>query len=262
MREFADMDNLAVWYARLEIEQLLDERADALQPRAVRRTRRALAKAHTRDSMSAFEKLTHVVDGQVKIVDQSPLIVPIDVLIRRGSARGVRRGAQAADCGRIGIRSSPTGAFCSSNIELVDFARKVVGVGSVGTRAWIALFIGRDGSDPLFLQMKEAEASVFEEFLTPSEYSNHGERVVTGQRLMQASSDIFLGWLHVDAGIDGRPRDFYGRQLRDWKGSVEIEQMIPEGDDRLRAPVRLDARPRPRPHRRPGGDRLLPRQRQ
>ena len=113
--------------------------------------------------------------------------------------------------------------------RLTDFARKVVGVGSVGTRAWIALLLGRDGEDPLFLQMKEAEASVLEEILGPSEFSNHGERVVTGQRLMQATSDIFLGWLHVDSGLDEKPRDFYGRQLKDWKGSAEIEQMVPKG---------------------------------
>ncbi len=113
--------------------------------------------------------------------------------------------------------------------RLADFARKVVGVGSVGTRAWIALLLGRDGQDPLFLQMKEAQASVLEEFLGASEFENHGERVVTGQRLMQATSDIFLGWVHVDAGLDGQSRDFYGRQLKDWKGSAEIEQMVPKG---------------------------------
>jgi uncharacterized protein (DUF2252 family) len=99
----------------------------------------------------------------------------------------------------------------------------------VGTRAWIALMLGRDSQDPLFLQMKEAEASVLEPFLGPSEFSNHGERVVTGQRLMQAASDIFLGWLHVPVGLDGKPRDFYVRQLKDWKGSAEIEQMVPKG---------------------------------
>jgi uncharacterized protein (DUF2252 family) len=104
-----------------------------------------------------------------------------------------------------------------------------VGVGSVGTRAWIALMLGRDGQDPLILQMKEAEPSVLEEYLGASEFSNHGERVVTGQRLMQASSDILLGWLHVDSGLDGQARDFYGRQLKDWKGSAEIEQMVPKG---------------------------------
>ncbi|MBV9311202.1 MAG: DUF2252 family protein, partial [Solirubrobacterales bacterium] len=113
--------------------------------------------------------------------------------------------------------------------ELTDFARKVVGVGSVGTRAWIALLFGRDRNDPLFLQMKEAEASVLEEPLGESQFANHAERVVVGQRLMQASSDIFLGWVHAVSGIDGLERDFYGRQLRDWKGSAEIEQMIPAG---------------------------------
>src|SRR5262249_52902348 len=113
--------------------------------------------------------------------------------------------------------------------ELHDFARKVVGVGSVGTRAWIVLLLGRDPDDPLFLQMKEAEASVLEPFLGPREFYSHEERVVPGQRLMQATSDIFLGWVHVDAGPDGQSRDFYGRQLKDWKGSAEIERMLPEG---------------------------------
>ena len=113
--------------------------------------------------------------------------------------------------------------------RVVDFARKVVGVGSVGTRDWIALLLGRDDHDPLFLQLKEAQASVLEEFVAPSEFSNHGERVVTGQRLMQASSDILLGWLHAKASDDDGPRDFYVRQLRDWKGSAEIEQMNAKG---------------------------------
>jgi uncharacterized protein (DUF2252 family) len=111
---------------------------------------------------------------------------------------------------------------------LTDFAAKVVGVGSVGTRAWIALLLGRDGQDPLFLQIKQAEASVLEESLDPSDFSNHGERVVVGQRLMQATSDIFLGWLRVDAARDGQTADYYVRQLKDWKASAEIEQMNPE----------------------------------
>jgi uncharacterized protein (DUF2252 family) len=113
--------------------------------------------------------------------------------------------------------------------QLADFARKVVGVGSVGTRAWIGLLFGRDDSEPLFLQMKEAEASVLEEYLGESEFPNHGQRVVFGQRLMQATSDIFLGWVHQPRGLDGQARDFYGRQLKDWKGSAEIEQMVPDG---------------------------------
>ena len=113
--------------------------------------------------------------------------------------------------------------------RLVDLARKVVGVGSVGTRAWIALMLGRDETDPLFLQFKEAESSVLEGYVAGSGYANHGQRVVAGQHLMQASSDIFLGWLHVDAGIDGVERDFYGRQLKDWKGSFETAGAVPEG---------------------------------
>jgi uncharacterized protein (DUF2252 family) len=120
--------------------------------------------------------------------------------------------------------------------RLTDFARKVVGVGSVGTRAWIALLLGRDGQDPLFLQMKEAEASVLEETLGPSQFENHGQRVVTGQRLMQATSDILLGWLHVEAGLDDKARDCYARQLKDWKGSAEIEQMVPGGSGGNRRP--------------------------
>ena len=159
-------------------------------------------------------------------MDQSPLIVPIDKL------PDVQRDQIFEALHELLGRYRDTLQFdrrvLLEQFELVDFARKVVGVGSVGTRAWIALLLGRDGGDPLFLQMKEAEESVLEEFLGPSEFANHGERVVTGQRLMQASSDIFLGWVHVDAGMDGRARDFYGRQLKDWKGSAEVEQMVPK----------------------------------
>ncbi len=194
----------------------------------MKRTEKVLAKAHTRDSMSAFAKLTHLVDGEPRIVDQSPLIVPLDVL-----APGEERDFLLGELGRLVRQFRQSLEFdrrvLLEEFRLVDFARKVVGVGSVGTRAWIALLMGRDSNDPLFLQMKEAEASVLEEAAGPSQFKNHGERVVTGQRLMQASSDIFLGWLHVKAGADGNPRDFYGRQLKDWKGSVEIDQMIPAG---------------------------------
>jgi uncharacterized protein (DUF2252 family) len=113
--------------------------------------------------------------------------------------------------------------------RFVDLARKVVGVGSVGTRAWILLMLGVDGEDPLFLQAKEAQPSVLERFVGKSQYANCGQRVVAGQRLMQATSDIFLGWQHVTAGVDGQPRDFYLRQLKDWKGSAVVETMLPKG---------------------------------
>ena len=228
MAGFAGMNNLDVWYAHLEIESRARGARPQFKPKMVKRAEKTLAKARTKDSMSAFSKLTAVVDGEVRIVDQSPLIVPIEQL-----AQGHERDEMFEALHQLLRRYRDTLEFdrrvLLEQFELTDFARKVVGVGSVGTRAWIALLLGRDGEDPLFLQIKEAEASVLEEFLGPSEFSNHGERVVTGQRLMQASSDIFLGWLHVDAGLDGKPRDFYGRQLKDWKGSAEIEQMVPKG---------------------------------
>ncbi len=228
MRSFASMTNLDVWYAHLDIENVLKDYASQFKPKAVKRTDKQLAKARTKDSMTAFSKLCHTVDGKSRIVDQSPLIVPLDQL-----EQGETRNEMFEGLHQLVRDYRDTLEFdrrvLLEEFELADFARKVVGVGSVGTRAYIALMFGRDGQDPLFLQMKEAEASVFEEFLGPSQFSNHGERVVVGQRLMQAVSDIFLGWLHVDSGLDGKSRDFYGRQLKDWKGSAEIEQMVPKG---------------------------------
>jgi uncharacterized protein (DUF2252 family) len=227
MREFAGMQNLAVWYARLEIESLLAERAAQFKPRTLTRTKKTIAKARARDSMSAFSKLTRSNNGQVQIVDQSPLIVPLSQLAPSGEREDLLH--ELRELLRVFHDSlDPDRRLLLEQFRLTDFARKVVGVGSVGTRAWIALLLGRDANDPLFLQIKQAEASVLEEHLGPSEYDNHGQRVVTGQRVMQATSDIFLGWVHVDSPLDGQPRDFYGRQLKDWKGSAEIDQMIPE----------------------------------
>ncbi len=228
MAEFAAMKQLDVWYARLDIQSELQKHASQFKPKQVKRTDKQLAKARTKDSMTAFSKLTHVVDGTVRIVDQSPLIVPIDQLAEGGELDEIVEGLHQLLRDYRGTLEFDRRVLLEA-FELTDLARKVVGVGSVGTRAYIALMLGRDGQDPLFLQMKEAEASVLEEFLGPSEFSNHGQRVVVGQRLMQAVSDIFLGWLHVDTGLDGKPRDFYARQLKDWKGSAEIEQMVPEG---------------------------------
>jgi uncharacterized protein (DUF2252 family) len=228
MAEFAGMKDLDVWYSRLDIENVLQEFGSQFKPKLVKRADKQLAKARTKDSITAFAKLTHVVDGKVQIVDQSPLIVPIEQL-----AQGQERERLFDELHQLLRGYRDTLEFdrrvLLEHFDLTDFARKVVGVGSVGTRAWIALLLGRDSQDPLFLQIKEAEASVLEEFLGPSEFPNHGERVVVGQRLMQATSDIFLGWLHADAGLDGKSRDFYVRQLKDWKGSAEIEQMVPEG---------------------------------
>ena len=228
MTGFAAMKNLDVWYAHLDIENTLKELGSQLKPGQYKRTEKALAKARTKDSMSAFAKLTRVVDGEARIVAEPPLIVPIDDLLTGPERDEMFEGLhELVRTYRATLEHDRR--VLLEEFRLTDFARKVVGVGSVGTRAWIALMLGRDGQDPLFLQMKEAEASVFEEFLGPSEFDNHGERVVTGQRLMQASSDIFLGWLHVESGLDGQERDFYGRQLKDWKGSAEVEQMVPSG---------------------------------
>jgi uncharacterized protein (DUF2252 family) len=251
MRRFAGMKNLEVWYARLDVEAFMQRFAPQFENRVVTRTEKSLAKARTRDSMSAFAKLTERVNGRVRIVDQSPLIVPLREIV------GEAEEADAFDELHELMRSYRRTLQYDRRVlleefELTDFARKVVGVGSVGTRAWIALLFGRDGKDPLFLQMKEAQASVLEEFTAKSEFSNHGERVVTGQRLMQAVSDIFLGWVHVKAGYDGQPRDFYGRQLRDWKGSAEIQRQTPRT---MVAYARLCGWTLARAHAR-GGDRI------
>jgi len=228
MSRFAAMKNLDVWYAHLDVDAILKELGSQLKPKMIKQTEQALAKARARDSMSAFSKLTHVVDGEPRILADPPLIVPIHDLAQ-GSERSemfellherMRAYRETLEFDR---------RVLLEQFRLVDFARKVVGVGSVGTRAWIALLLGLDGDDPLFVQLKEADNSVLEEFLPHSEFENHGQRVVAGQRLMQATSDILLGWLHVEEGLDGRPRDFYGRQLRDWKGAAEIEQMAPKG---------------------------------
>jgi uncharacterized protein (DUF2252 family) len=227
MARFAKMTNLDVWYAHVDAESAMRELGAQLKPAIAQQTGRELAKARTRDSMSALSKLTTVVGGRVRIANQAPLIVPLGDLVSEGDSGVLFESLQTLlQAYRHTLEFDRR--LVLDQFELADFARKVVGVGSVGTRSWIALMLGRDQKDPLFLQVKEAEASVLEEYLSASEFSNHGQRVVTGQRLMQATSDIFLGWLR-DPGIDGRARDFYGRQLRDWKGSAEIERMRPAG---------------------------------
>jgi uncharacterized protein (DUF2252 family) len=227
MAGFAGMNNLEVWYSHLDIESVIQDLGSQVKPKRIKRAEKQLAKARTKDSMKAFSKLTEMVDGKPRIVDQSPLIVPADKMATGDELqhlfdvlhRVLRQYRETLEFDR---------RVLLEQFDLTDLAHKVVGVGSVGTRAWIALYLGRDGQDPLFLQVKEADPSVLEAFLGPSEFKNHGERVVVGQRVMQATSDIFLGWLHVDAGLDGKPRDFYARQLKDWKGSAEIEQMSPK----------------------------------
>ncbi len=228
MADFAGMGNLDVWYAHLELERLLQERAANFERKRVKRTEAMLAKARTRDSMTAFSKLTHSVNGEARIVDDPPLIVPVEQFAPL--PRDQIFDALRALLRRYRASLQFNRRILLEQFQITDFARKVVGVGSVGTRAFIALLTGRDGRDPLFLQAKEADASVLEELVGRSRFRSHGERVVTGQRLMQATTDIFLGWVHVKAAFDtGEPRDFYVRQLKDWKGSAEIETMDTTG---------------------------------
>jgi uncharacterized protein (DUF2252 family) len=200
--------------------------------------------------MSALEKMTKVVGGRARIVGDPPLIETIEVLFPDRDPDGVMaemRGVIRA------YRTSlvPDRRHLLEQYRLVDMARKVVGVGSVGTRCWILLLEGVDGGDPLFLQAKEANDSVLTAFTGTKTRGQHGERVVHGQRLMQAASDIFLGWQQVD-GLDGVKRDFYIRQLRDWKASLPPEQMVPAG---MRVYARMCGWTLARAHAR-AGDRI------
>ena len=227
MRTFAKMSNLAVWYASADVDAAMRQYGSQLAPERLKATEAMIAKARTRDSMQAFTKLTTMVDGQPRITSDPPLIVPVEELF--GDVDTEQMYHQI----RVMVRSyrrslQPDRRVLLEQFQLVHMARKVVGVGSVGTRAWILLMQGVDGSDPMFLQAKEANASVLERVAGASKYANHGQRVVNGQHLMQASSDIFLGWQRT-VGVDGVDRDFYLRQLRDWKGSFDPEQMLPGG---------------------------------
>jgi uncharacterized protein (DUF2252 family) len=204
----------------LDAATLLEQMKAQLDRRTLKRGEATLTKARTRDSMQALDKLTHIVDGERRIISDPPLIEPVEELA------GGRERDQITDWLRAAVRSYRSTLQSDRRHLLEDFrlvhaARKVVGVGSVGTRAWILLMLGRDDADPLFLQAKEAQPSVLEDFLGRSRHASSGERVVHGQHLMAAASDIFLGWVTVE-GLDGGSRDFYVRQLRDWKGSAVI----------------------------------------
>jgi uncharacterized protein (DUF2252 family) len=186
-----------------------------------------LAKAHTKDSTSALGQLTAEVGGQRQIISDPPTIVPIEELFADMQVGEIYEQVRAVlDKYRRTLQTDRRHLL--SEFTLVHVARKVVGVGSVGTRAWIALLDAADGVEPLVLQAKEAQPSVLADYAGRSQYGNEGERVVAGQRLMQAQSDIFLGWTRITAP-DGADRDFYVRQLRDWKFSMPIEAMVPAG---------------------------------
>jgi uncharacterized protein (DUF2252 family) len=229
MRDFAKMTNLEVWYAHADLDQLRAQFDAQLQERQRKLVDKGMAKARTRDSMQEVAKLTRIVDGRPRIISDPPLLVPVTDLLPDEQDFAAFE-AQIKDLIAGYRRTLETDRrYLLEQYEYADMARKVVGVGSVGTRCWIILMLGRDESDPLFLQVKEAEASVLSRFCGASKYPNMGQRVVAGQRLMQASSDIFLGWQRAEAGLDGQQRDFYVRQLRDWKYSIAIEDLPPRG---------------------------------
>jgi uncharacterized protein (DUF2252 family) len=228
MAEFAAMRQMEVWYSRLDVAEIsrgLEGEASAADRR---RLAKNVAKAQGRDSLRALSKLTEARDGQIRIASRPPLLVPIEELARSEEIDPDELSSMLAHLlARYRETLDDAARALVERYRYVDAAHKVVGVGSVGTRAWIALLLGRDESDPLFLQLKEAGPSVLEPFAGHSEFDNHGRRVVVGQRLMQASGDALLGWVTVD-GFDGRRRDFYVRQLWDGKGSAEVETMSPK----------------------------------
>ena len=248
MAEFAQMPTMDIWYAHLDEDEVMgairstvaetkkgvkrgkkgkkDGKEQKLAKLAEKRAEKNAAKAHTRDSLQALSKLGELVDGQYRIVSQPPVIVPgRDLAVTFGLSPDEVMPVIQEQFRQYRATLQEDRRRLLEQFEIVDVARKVVGVGSVGTRAFIVLLQGRDAQDPLFLQIKEATASVLEEHLGKSRYDQHGERVVQGQRMMQAASDIYLGWTK---GLDVN-RHYYWRQLRDMKGSVLVELMTPLG---------------------------------
>jgi uncharacterized protein (DUF2252 family) len=241
MHDFAAMRTTDIWYALINEEDYV---AYADRASTEKRARKTIAKAKTKQSRQALDRLAEEIDGEYRIKAEPPLLVPLREVTQklnhadneeliRGTYEAYTRSV-SSDCRTLLKKYQP-----------VDFGLKVVGVGSVGTRCWILLLEGRDRQDPLFLQMKEATVSVLAEFLRPSPYENHGRRVVEGQRLMQAANDIFLGWTHTPE----KRHDYYWRQLRDWKGSVDVENL--EAAD-LNSYARLCGRTLARAHARSG----------
>jgi uncharacterized protein (DUF2252 family) len=252
IRSFAVEDNLTVWYAHLDVAGLVGRiRRQGIDAARLGRLERGLDRARRNTGLHALGKLTETVDGRVRFVSQPPLLVPAGELLSpedreeaRASLEGLLRryGASLGDDRRRLFES----------YRFLDMARKVVGVGSVGMRAWVVLMVGRDEHDPLLLQCKEAVASVLEPYAGPSVYADHGRRVVEGQRLMQAASDILLGWNAVPGRGSGDERDYYVRQLADGKGGVDVDVLTSSG---LAAYGRLCAWTLARAHAR-SGDRI------
>ncbi len=250
MRGFADRSHLDVWYERLTASELVDRFGGRLSTRGRIQFARPFAKARRKTSLRAVKKLTERVDGKLRFSHVPPLLVPIRELVGPVDAREQSAFVQTV-LNQYADSLEADREYLFRTHRFVDMARKVVGVGSVGTRAWVFLLVGRDGKDPLVLQAKEAQPSVLEAYLGASEFANHGERVVRGQRISQAASDIFLGWQR-SIGLDGREHDFYVRQLWDWKASADPSAM---GADGLHAYTRACGWSLARAHAR-SGDRL------
>ncbi|MGW1375066.1 DUF2252 domain-containing protein [Streptomyces sp. NPDC002446] len=247
MHGFSTMRTLDIWYARDEAEDLAQGAAERLGEGVRQRTDRAMAKARARDHLQAYAKLTRVVGGERRIAPDPPLITPLGDLLPGTERADLERNLRQL-IERYAESLSSERRHLLGRYRVVDMARKVVGVGSVGTRCWIVLLLGRDDGDPLLLQAKEAGESVLAPYSGPGGYDNQGRRVVAGQRLMQAVGDIFLGWERA-TGIDDRQRDFYVRQLHDWKGIVQPDTMPP---DMLRFFARLCGACLARAHARSG----------
>jgi uncharacterized protein (DUF2252 family) len=226
MRSFAGMLNLDIWYARMDAADILSRWGKEAGAQAMKNFGRAVTKAESKDRIKASAKLTQLVNGQLRFISDPPLLVPADELFPADVSEQLEEIVRSSlDAYRRTLQGDRRRLL--EEYRFVHLARKVVGVGSVGTRCWLALMVGRDNNDPLFLQVKEAEASVLEPFMHKSKYKQHGQRVVEGQRLMQAASDILLGWDRNPVGVDGQPHDYYVRQLWDWKASADIETMLP-----------------------------------
>jgi hypothetical protein len=229
MSDFATQGNLDVWYARADVQTVIDRWGTEAGPAELQRLQAMVTKAETKDSTKALSKLTVREGDTYRIKSDPPVVVPVSEL-------AAEQGMAMSETDIVEWLRTRFSTYRRSlqadrrhlldGYELVDFARKVVGVGSVGTRCWIALFLGRDDQDPLFLQIKQAEDSVLAQYAGKSGYATHGQRVVEGQRLLQAASDTLLGWLRAQ-GLDGTDRDFYVRQLWDWKVSAVLESMTP-----------------------------------
>lgn len=224
MHALAAQGNLDVWYATLDVDSMLQTLRPHLDKSARKQSGKRLAKARSRNSLQAADKLTRVVDGARRFIDDPPVIERAETLLARTDADAASvTEAMPGAWQQYADSLPPDRQHLLAGYEFVDLARKVVGVGSVGTRAWVLLMQGRDTADLLLLQIKEAQASVLEAFTEPSAYRQHGERVVQGQRLLQSASDIFLGWSHLLG------TDYYLRQLRDWKVSVDVDTLDPAG---------------------------------